>query len=69
MSSNGQICFDEDYLIENSIIGDVETCRKKIKRFQDELNIGTLVLKPASFDSYKNLQSLKRFTQELRPYL
>jgi hypothetical protein len=69
MSSNGQICFDEDYLIENPIIGDVETCQKKIKNFQDELNIGTLVSKPASFDFHKNLQSLKRFTQELRPYL
>jgi alkanesulfonate monooxygenase SsuD/methylene tetrahydromethanopterin reductase-like flavin-dependent oxidoreductase (luciferase family) len=69
VSNNGQSCFDEDYLIENSIIGDVETCRKKIKKFQDELNIGTLVLKPASFDFQKNLQSLKLYTQEVRPYL
>lgn len=47
------ICFDEDYLIENSIIGDVETCRDKIKKFQDELDLGTLALKPSSADLQK----------------
>lgn len=48
------ICFEEDYLIENSIIGDVATCRDKIKRFQDELNIDALALKPSAFDWQKN---------------
>jgi alkanesulfonate monooxygenase SsuD/methylene tetrahydromethanopterin reductase-like flavin-dependent oxidoreductase (luciferase family) len=63
------ICFDEDYLIENSIIGDVETCRDRIKKFQDELNLGTLALKPSSFDLRKNLESLTRYNQEVRNYV
>ncbi|WP_445637469.1 Luciferase [Nostoc sp. DSM 114161] len=63
------ICFDEDYLIENSIIGDVETCRDKIKKFQDELNLGTLALKPSSLDLQKNLESLTRYNQEVRNYV
>ena len=67
--SSKQICFDEDYLIENSIIGDVATCRDKIKRFQDELNLGTLALKPSSFELQKNLESLTRYNQEVRNYV
>ncbi|WP_414543613.1 LLM class flavin-dependent oxidoreductase [Nostoc sp. CCY0012] len=63
------ICFDEDYLIENSIIGDVRTCRDKIKKFQDELNLGTLALKPASFVLQKNLESLQRYSQEVQNYV
>ncbi|MBE9107694.1 LLM class flavin-dependent oxidoreductase, partial [Nostoc cf. edaphicum LEGE 07299] len=63
------ICFDEDYLIENSIIGDVETCRDRIKKFQDELNLGTLALKPSSADLQKNLDSLTRYNQEVRNYV
>jgi alkanesulfonate monooxygenase SsuD/methylene tetrahydromethanopterin reductase-like flavin-dependent oxidoreductase (luciferase family) len=63
------ICFDEDYLIENSIIGDVRTCRDKIKQFQDELNLGTLALKPASCVLQKNLESLRRYSQEVRNYV
>ena len=61
--------FDEDYLLENSIIGDVATCRDKIKRFQDELNLGTLALKPSSLDLQKNLESLTRYNQEVRSYV
>lgn len=63
------ICFDEDYLIENSIIGDVRTCRDKIKKFQDELNIGTLALKPSSLTLQKNQESLQRYNQEVRNYV
>ncbi|AFZ27501.1 flavin-dependent oxidoreductase, F420-dependent methylene-tetrahydromethanopterin reductase [Cylindrospermum stagnale PCC 7417] len=63
------ICFDEDYLIENSIIGDVKTCRDKIKKFQDELNLGTLALKPSSLALSKNLESLQRYNQEVRNYV
>lgn len=63
------ICFDEDYLMENSIIGDAITCRDKIKKFQDELNLGTLALKPASFDMQKNLESLQCYNQEVRNYV
>jgi hypothetical protein len=63
------ICFDEDYLIENSIIGDVATCRDKIKKFQDELNLGTLALKPSSLYLEKNLESLTRYNQEVRNYV
>ncbi len=63
------ICFDEDYLIENSIIGDVGICRDKIKKFQDELHLGTLALKPSSFDLQKNLDSLTRYNQEVRNYV
>ncbi len=61
--------FDEDYLLENSIIGDVITCRDKIKRFQDELNLGTLALNPCSFDLQKNLESLALYNQEVRSYV
>jgi alkanesulfonate monooxygenase SsuD/methylene tetrahydromethanopterin reductase-like flavin-dependent oxidoreductase (luciferase family) len=61
--------FDEDYLIENSIIGDTVTCRDKIKKFQDELNLDTIALKPASFDLQKNLDSLTRYSQEVQNYL
>ncbi|BAZ49357.1 luciferase family protein [Nostoc sp. NIES-4103] len=75
-SSNGHkpfdrtnICFDEDYLIENSIIGDVVTCRDKIKKFQDELNLGTLALKPSALTLQKNLESLQRYNQEVRNYV
>ncbi len=63
------ICFDEDYLIENSIIGDAATCRDKIKRFQDELNIDALALKPSSLQLQKNLESLTRYNQEVRNYV
>ncbi|MBD2773899.1 LLM class flavin-dependent oxidoreductase [Iningainema tapete] len=63
------ICFDEDYLIENSIIGDVATCRDKIKKFQDELNLNTLALKPSSFDLQKNVEALTRYNQEVRSYV
>lgn len=49
--------FDENHLLENSIIGDVATCRDKIKRFQDELDIGTLALKPTSCDLLKSFES------------
>ncbi|MBE9004565.1 LLM class flavin-dependent oxidoreductase [Fortiea sp. LEGE XX443] len=63
------ICFDEDYLIENSIVGDSITCRDKIKKFQDELNLGTLALKPTSFDLQKNIESLQRYNQEVRNHV
>jgi alkanesulfonate monooxygenase SsuD/methylene tetrahydromethanopterin reductase-like flavin-dependent oxidoreductase (luciferase family) len=63
------ICYDEDFLIENSIIGDVATCRDKIKKFQDELNLGTLALKPSGIDLQKNLESLTRYHQEVRNYV
>jgi hypothetical protein len=56
-------------LLENSIIGDVATCRDKIKRFQDELNLGTLALKPASLNLQKNLESLTRYNEEVRTYV
>jgi alkanesulfonate monooxygenase SsuD/methylene tetrahydromethanopterin reductase-like flavin-dependent oxidoreductase (luciferase family) len=63
------ICFDEDYLIENSIIGDVNGCRDKIKKFQDELDLSTLALKPSSFSLQKNRESLQRYNQEVRNYV
>ncbi|OCR00496.1 luciferase [Oscillatoriales cyanobacterium USR001] len=65
-SSNQQTCFDESYLLENSIIGSVATCRDRIKRFQDELNLGTLALKPCSFDLPKNLASLTCYAEKIR---
>lgn len=63
------IAFDEASILENSIIGDVATCRDKIKRFQDELSLDTLALKPTSYDWSQNLESLSRFTQDIRPYV
>ena len=62
-------CFDQDFLIENSIIGDVQTCRDKIKKFQNNLNLGTLALKPSSFSLRKNLESLTLYNEEVRNYL
>ena len=67
--SSQKSIFDEDYLLLNSIIGDVATCRDKVKRFQDELNLGTLALKPSSLDLQKNLESLTRYNQEVRSYV
>lgn len=57
------------YLLENSVVGDVATCRDKIKKFQDELSLGTLALKPASFELQKSLESLTRYNQEVLPYV
>ncbi|ARV57235.1 monooxygenase [Nostocales cyanobacterium HT-58-2] len=68
-NGNQKSAFDEDQLLENSIIGDVATCRDKIKRFQDELNLGTLALKPASLNLQKNFESLTRYNQEVQIYL
>ncbi|MBW4467770.1 MAG: LLM class flavin-dependent oxidoreductase [Pegethrix bostrychoides GSE-TBD4-15B] len=65
-SANQQTCFDETYLLENSIIGSVATCRDKIKRLQDELNLGTLALKPCSFDLQQNLASLTCYAEQVR---
>jgi len=65
-ATNQQTSFDETYLLENSIIGSVATCRDKIKRFQDELNLGTLALKPCSFDLQKNLTSLTCYAEQVR---
>jgi alkanesulfonate monooxygenase SsuD/methylene tetrahydromethanopterin reductase-like flavin-dependent oxidoreductase (luciferase family) len=61
--------FDPDSLIQNSIIGSVQTCRDRIKRFQDELNVGSIALKPTAFDVQKNLDTLTRYAQEVRGYL
>lgn len=65
-SEQQQTCFDETYLLGNSIIGSVTTCRDRIKRFQDELNLGTLALKPCSFDLQKNLTSLTCYAEQVR---
>lgn len=59
-------CFDEDVLLENSIIGSIQTCRDKIKRFQDELGLATLALKPACFDLEKSLKSLTLYNEQIR---
>ncbi|MFN7660432.1 MAG: LLM class flavin-dependent oxidoreductase, partial [Dolichospermum sp.] len=55
--------------LENSIIGDVNGCRDKIKKFQDELDLSTLALKPSSFSLQKNRESLQRYNQEVRNYV
>ncbi|MEH2290077.1 LLM class flavin-dependent oxidoreductase [Nostoc sp.] len=61
--------FDENYLLENSIIGDVITCRDKIKRFQDELNLETLALNPCSLYLQKKLETLTLYKQEVQNYV
>lgn len=63
------ICYEIDYLLENSIIGDVQTCRDKMKKFQDELNLRTIALKPSSLSVARNLESLQRYNQEVRNYV
>ncbi|MEH2255290.1 LLM class flavin-dependent oxidoreductase [Nostoc sp.] len=67
--SGQKASFNEDDLLENSIIGDVTTCRDKIKRFQDELNLGTLALNPSSLYLQKKLESLALYNQEVRNYV
>jgi alkanesulfonate monooxygenase SsuD/methylene tetrahydromethanopterin reductase-like flavin-dependent oxidoreductase (luciferase family) len=47
------ICYEIDYLLENSIIGDVPNCRDRIKKFQDKLNLSTIALKPSSLSLQK----------------
>ncbi len=61
--------FDPDFLITNSIIGSVQTCRDKVKQLQDELNLGTIALKPVAFNLLKNQESLTRYNQEVRSYV
>jgi alkanesulfonate monooxygenase SsuD/methylene tetrahydromethanopterin reductase-like flavin-dependent oxidoreductase (luciferase family) len=61
--------FDPDFLIANSIIGSVQTCRDKVKQFQDELNLGAIALKPVAFNLLKNQESLTRYNQEVRSYV
>lgn len=63
------ICYEIEYLLENSIIGDVQTCRDRIKKFQDELNLGTIALKPSSLSLQKNIESLQCYNQEVRNYV
>ncbi|MCU0550895.1 MAG: LLM class flavin-dependent oxidoreductase [Leptolyngbya sp. Prado105] len=58
--------FDPDFLLANSIIGSVRTCRDKVKRFQDELNVETIALQPIALDLAKNQESLTRYWQEVR---
>lgn len=65
-SAQQQTCFDAAYLLENSIIGSVDTCRDKIKRLQDELNLGTLALKPCSLNLQQNLASLTCYAEQIR---
>jgi alkanesulfonate monooxygenase SsuD/methylene tetrahydromethanopterin reductase-like flavin-dependent oxidoreductase (luciferase family) len=61
--------FDPDRLIANSIIGSVQTCRDKVKQFQDELALSTLALKPVAFNLLKNQESLTRYNNEVRSYV
>ena len=63
------ICYDEDYLLANSIIGDITKCRDQIKKFKSELDLETLVLKPCSASLQKNLESLQRYNQQVRTYV
>lgn len=61
--------FDADFLIANSIIGSVQTCRDKIKQFQDELDIDAIALQPIALDLLKNQDALTRYQQEVRSYV
>lgn len=61
--------FDPDFLIANSIIGSVQTCRDKVKQLQDELNLGSIALQPVGLDLLKNQESLTRYHQEVRSYI
>lgn len=67
--NRNNICYDEDYLLANSIIGDVSKCRDQIKKFKSELDLETLALKPCSASLQKNLESLQRYNQQVRTYV
>lgn len=67
--NRNNICYDEEYLLSNSIIGDVSGCRDRIKKLKDELNLETLLLKPCSASLQKNLESLQRYNQQVRTYV
>ncbi|XPV69402.1 MAG: LLM class flavin-dependent oxidoreductase [Halarcobacter sp.] len=58
------IFYDENYWIENGIIGDKKTCLEKIHQLK-ELGITNLALKPISNELEKNKQSLKLFSNEI----
>lgn len=66
---NSQSSFNQEDLLARSIIGDAATCRRKIQKIQEKFKPGTLLLKPASFNFRKNIESLTRYDREVRACL
>ena len=58
------IFYDENYWIDNGVIGNKNTCLKKIKELQ-ALGITNLALKPIANDVNKNKTSLELFAKEI----
>ncbi|WP_419769278.1 MAG: LLM class flavin-dependent oxidoreductase [Candidatus Marinarcus sp.] len=58
------IFYDENYWIDNGIIGDKQTCINKIKELK-ALGITNLALKPISNEVEKNKQSLELFAKDV----
>ncbi|BBA35056.1 flavin-dependent oxidoreductase, F420-dependent methylene-tetrahydromethanopterin reductase [Methylocaldum marinum] len=74
LSDNGEpgesgVTVNMDRLLENALIGDVAECRDKIQRLRDELDLNSLVLKPAANDPAANRYSLSLFGDEVMPYV
>lgn len=60
---------DPDAIIERSLIGSFDEMREKIQKLYEETGFRSLLLKPASLDSEKNLRALDDFANRIRPFL
>ena len=58
------IFYDENYWIDNGVIGDKDTCLNKIKELK-ALGITNLALKPIANNIDKNKKSLELFAKEV----
>ncbi|CAI8842218.1 LLM class flavin-dependent oxidoreductase [Methylocaldum szegediense] len=66
---SGLVTIEVDRLLENALIGDVAECRDKIQKLREELDLNSLVLKPAANDPAANRYSLSLFGEEVMPYV
>lgn len=61
--------FDDAALIERSLIGSFDEVREKIAYLHSRTSFRSLLLKPVSLDSEKNLRALDDFVSHIRPHL
>lgn len=58
-----------DSMLANAVVGSVAECREKIRLLKEELDVQSLVFRPLADTLQANLQSLKMFNEEVRPYV
>jgi alkanesulfonate monooxygenase SsuD/methylene tetrahydromethanopterin reductase-like flavin-dependent oxidoreductase (luciferase family) len=61
--------FDEDAIVERSLIGSFDEVRAKIIEMHSQVEFRSLLLKPATFSTEKALLSLEGFVDKIRPHL